>query len=47
MDEEHGIYREEVMLMMGTLADIVTDTRQILAILRDEEEDDEETEDDA
>lgn len=44
MDEEEGIYREEVTLMMGTLADIVSDTRQILAILQDEEDDDEEEE---
>ncbi len=33
--------------MMGTLADIATDTRQILAILREEDDEDEETEDDA
>ena len=44
MDEEQGIYRGEVMAMMGALADIQTDTGRILAILEDEEEDDEEEE---
>ena len=41
MDEEEGIYRGEVMAIMGALADISSDTMQILAILRgdDEEED--------
>ena len=47
MDKESGIYREEVMLLVGALADIATDTRQILAILREEDYEDEETEDDA
>ena len=44
MDEETGIYREDVMVMMGALADISTDTREILAIPRDEYEDDDEEE---
>ena len=44
MDDDAGIYREEVMVMMGALADISTDTREILAILRDENEDDDEEE---
>ena len=44
MDEEQGIYRGEVMAMMGALADLRTDTRDILAILLDEEEGDEEEE---
>jgi hypothetical protein len=44
MDDDAGIYREEVMVMMGALADISTDTREILAILRDEYEDDDEEE---
>ena len=44
MDEETGIYREDVMVMMGALADISTDTREILAILRDEHEDEDEEE---
>ncbi|MEX2613975.1 MAG: hypothetical protein WD380_10390 [Gaiellaceae bacterium] len=44
MDEEDGIYREEVQAIVGGLADISSDTLQILAILRgeDEEEDDDE-----
>ena len=44
MEEEQGIYREEVMVMMGALADITTDTRQILAILKGEDEGDHEEE---
>ena len=44
MDEEQGIYRGEVMTMMGALADIYADTGRILAILGDEEEGDEEEE---
>ena len=41
MDEEQGIYRDEVMEVFGALADISSDTLQILEILRgDEEEDD-------
>jgi hypothetical protein len=46
VDEEQGIYRGEVITMMGALADISSDTLQILAILRgeDDEEDDEEEE---
>jgi hypothetical protein len=46
VDEERGIYRSEVMDIFGALADISTDTLEILAILRrnDEEEDDEEEE---
>lgn len=47
VDEEQGIYRGEVMAMMGALADIRTETVEILAILRDEEEGDEEEEVDA
>ena len=47
MDEDQGIYRGEVMTMMGALADIKADTGEILAILRDEEEGDEEEEMDA
>jgi hypothetical protein len=41
VDEEQGIYRDEVMEIFGALADISSDTLQILEILRgDEEEDD-------
>ena len=42
MDEEQGIYRGEVIEMMGALADIYVDTGRILTILGDEEDDDEE-----
>jgi hypothetical protein len=41
MDDEQGIYRDEVRLMMGALADIYVDTGRILAILDDEEDGDE------
>ncbi len=44
MEDDQGIYREDVMVMMGALADISTDTREILAILKDEYEDDDEEE---
>ncbi len=44
MDEEQGIYRDEVRVMMGALADIDADTGRILAILGDEEDGDEEEE---
>ena len=47
MDEEQGIYREEVQLIMGALADIYVDTGRILAILGDEEDGDEGEEVDA
>jgi hypothetical protein len=47
VDEETGIYREEVMLVLGALADITTNTRAILAILEGEDDDDEEEEADA
>jgi hypothetical protein len=44
VDEDQGIYRGEVFTIMGTLSDIVTDTREILAILHgyDDEDDEEE-----
>jgi hypothetical protein len=41
VDEEAGIYRGEVLAIMGALADISSDTRNILAILRGEEDDEE------
>jgi hypothetical protein len=44
MDEEQGIYRSEVIDIMGALADIPSDTLQILAILRGEDEEDDEEE---
>jgi len=44
VDEEQGIYRDEVMDIIGGLADISSDTLQILAILRGEDEEDEDAE---
>jgi hypothetical protein len=41
-----GIYRDEVFDIIGGLADISSDTIQILAILRSEEEEDDEEEED-
>jgi hypothetical protein len=43
VEEPTGIYREEVLVMMGALADISTDTQAILELLGwlDEEDDDE------
>ncbi len=38
VDEERGIYRGEVMAIMGALADLQADTRAILALLGDEED---------
>jgi hypothetical protein len=49
MVDEVGIYRDEVLEIFGALADISSDTLQIIAILRgedDEEEDDEAEADD-
>lgn len=43
MDEE-GIYRYEVMEIFGALADISSGTVQMLAILRGEDEEDEDAE---
>ena len=42
--DEEGIYRDEVMEIFGALADISSDTVQILAILRGEDEEDEDAE---
>jgi hypothetical protein len=42
VDEDQGIYRGEVLTIMGTLADIVTDTQEILAILGGYDEGDDE-----
>jgi hypothetical protein len=44
VDEEEGIYRSEVMDILGALADISSDTLQILAILRGEDEEDDDDE---
>jgi hypothetical protein len=42
--DEEGTYRDEVMEIFGVLADISSDTIQILAILRGEDEEDEDAE---
>jgi hypothetical protein len=44
VEDEQGIYRSEVMDIFGGLADISSDTLQILSILggHDEEDDEEE-----
>jgi len=47
VDEETGIYRGEVIAMMGALADISADTAAILAVLRGEDDESEEEEEDA
>jgi hypothetical protein len=41
VDEEQGIYRGEVLAMMGALSDIYVDTGRILQLLGDEEDGDE------
>jgi len=41
MDEEQGIYRGEVLTIMGALADVQANTRAILALLGDDEDEDE------
>jgi len=50
VDEEVGIYRDEVFDILGALPDISSDTVQILAIVggdNEEEEEYEEEEDDS
>jgi hypothetical protein len=44
VNEEQGIYRGEVLAIMGALADIVVDTRKIRAILESYDEDGDEEE---
>ena len=44
MDEPQGIYRGEVLAIMGALADTHANTLRILQILEDDDEDDEEPE---
>jgi hypothetical protein len=44
VDEEQRIYRDEVMEIFGALADISNDTLRILAILRGDDEEGDETE---
>ena len=42
MDDEQGIYRGEVLAMMGAIADIDVNVRQILRILEGDEDEEEE-----
>ena len=44
VDEEQGIYREEVRAIMIALADLTVDTNEILTIVRGYEEDGDEEE---
>jgi hypothetical protein len=44
VDEEMGIYRGEVYEIMGSLADLKAEVREIIGYLTDEDEDDEEEE---
>src|SRR5215213_6240276 len=44
IDEPQGIYRGEVLAIMGALADIYANTQGILALLNEDGEDDEESE---
>jgi hypothetical protein len=44
VDEVQGIYRGEVLVIMGALADIYADTSRILDILQENDEDDDEAE---
>ena len=43
-DEETGIYRGEVLTIMGALSDVYANTEHILTLLRGEDEDEEEEE---
>ena len=45
VDEPEGIYREEVLLILGTLADIRQDTSRIYSYLLEDEDGPEEEED--
>jgi len=45
VDEEMGIYREEVQLMMWTLADIDVNVRRMLAAIQGDDDEEEEEED--
>jgi hypothetical protein len=46
VDEEQGIYRGEVMTIMGVLADIDVRTRAILRYIEGEDDEEEEEADD-
>ncbi len=43
--EEQGIYRDEVLDIIGALADLRVDVRQILRYLTEDEDEEEEEED--
>ncbi len=43
--DEQGIYRAEVLAIMGALADLTVDVRRILAYLQGEDDDEAEEED--
>ena len=45
MDDEQGIYRVEVLAIMGALADIVVGVRRILGYIEGENDDEAEEED--
>ena len=42
MEEEQGIYREEVLLMLGVLSDIDVHVRRILAYIQGDDGEEEE-----
>ncbi|GIU95798.1 MAG: hypothetical protein KatS3mg012_2255 [Gaiellaceae bacterium] len=46
MDEEQGIYRGEVLVMLGALADIRVAVDRILRYIEGEDDEEEETEED-
>ena len=47
VDEEQGIYRGEVITMMGALSDIYVDVRRILGYIEGDDDEEEEEEDPA
>ena len=45
VDDEHGIYRVEVLAIMGALADLTVDVKSILRYIQGEDDDEAEEED--
>lgn len=45
MNDEHGIYRVEVLSIIGALADLTVDVRRILRYIEGDDEDEAEEED--
>jgi hypothetical protein len=45
MDDEQGIYRLEVLSIIGALADLTVDVRRILRYIEGDDEDETEAED--